>query len=75
MVTALTCHGDLLVVNNSPQCLGNWVLTQLPEPFELSQLDPVVLSQMLIIGFSVGAVLYGTAYGIKALLSIFNHKY
>lgn len=73
-ITALTCHGELLVNNNMPQCLGNWVLTQLPEPFELTQLDPVFLTQMLLYGFASGSVLYAACFGVKAVLSMFNLK-
>ncbi|TWH71299.1 hypothetical protein LX59_01582 [Azomonas agilis] len=64
----LACNGELTSNYGSPQCSSDWMLFQLPEQFDFTQLDPLILGQMFGIGFSlVGSVLV-VALGAKALL-------
>ncbi|GIZ13884.1 hypothetical protein [Pseudomonas sp. NCCP-436] len=69
MIYALTCDGAVSVdTGGAPLCSGSWVLIQLPEQFDPSQLDPAVLAQLFGIGFSLVTTVLLIGIGCKAIL-------
>lgn len=54
----LSCSGEVTSQSGTPQCSGNWVLTQAPEQFDVSQLDPAMMAG----AWSAGFVLIGTCF-------------
>ena len=64
----LSCDGDFNVADQTPQCSGTWILIQLPESFDPSQLDTATLSELYGIGFVLIASPIIFSLGCKAIL-------
>lgn len=74
MTYALTCDGTVSVdAGGAPLCSGGWVLVQLPEPFDPSQLDPAVLAQVFGVGFGLVTTVLLIGIGCKAVLDFIKH--
>lgn len=74
MANIIRCLGEVVTISGYPQCSGQWeVVEQLP-PFDLSQLDPVLLSSAFGAGFTLVGTFVVLSITIKAVLhSIKNH--
>lgn len=73
---ALLCDGTVAVTpEGGPLCNGTWVLQAMPTPFSLDQLDPVLLGQAVVAGYSLVLTLWLTSRGIKALLDLFRSRF
>lgn len=71
----LVCDGDVSIApDGAPLCLGTWMLQPVPVPFSLDQLDPVLLGQAVVAGYSVVFGIWLTARGVQALLDLFRSK-
>ncbi|EPL2666592.1 hypothetical protein [Pseudomonas aeruginosa] len=69
MISALSCDGSISIApDGAPLCSGMWVLTQVPEQFDPSTLDTVVLGQAFSVGFGLVATVLVGALGVKAVL-------
>ncbi len=74
MTYALTCDGTVSVdAGGAPLCSGGWVLVQLPEQFDPSQLDPAVLAQVFGIGFTLVTTVLLIGIGCKTVLDFLKH--
>lgn len=72
MSGTLYCSSDLITEGGVPVCNSNWVVVPYSPPFDPSQLDPVVASQMLALGFSVTMPLLAAVIGIRIFLTFLN---
>lgn len=69
VISALSCDGSISIApDGAPLCSGMWVLTQVPEQFDPSMLDPEALAQAFSVGFGLVATVLVGALGVKAVL-------
>lgn len=74
MTYALTCDGSVSVDPvGAPLCSGGWVMVQLPEQFDPSQLDPALLAQLFGVGFTLVTTVLLIGIGAKAVLDFIKH--
>ncbi len=67
----LQCDGTLNVtVEGAPLCSGTWLVHQVPEPFDASQIDPAMVGQAFAIGFALVMSVWLLGYPIRAVLSL-----
>ncbi|MDG9858486.1 hypothetical protein N7403_31940 [Pseudomonas nitroreducens] len=59
-----------IATDGAPLCSGTWTLVPVPEPFELSQIDPVHASMMFGLGFSLILPIWWVSRCAKAVLNI-----
>lgn len=65
--------GDVLIATDgAPLCSGTWTLVPVPEPFELSQLDPQQVATHFMLGFSLIVPVWFVGMCCKKVLSILN---
>lgn len=69
MAAFLSCSGELTSSSGLPQCSGQWDLVFQQPPFDLSQLDPVLLAQAFGVGFTLPATFIVLSIGIRTLLN------
>lgn len=61
--------GDVVIATDgAPLCSGTWTLVPVPEPFELSQIDPAHASAMFGLGFGLIIPLWFCAMCCEAIL-------
>lgn len=51
----LYCPGDLVIQGGTPVCSVDWAVAPYHPPFDLSQIDPALMGQMFIVGFTLVA--------------------
>lgn len=67
----IQCDGDVLVsMDGAPLCSGTWTLVPVPEPFDVSQLDPAVLGQAWLVGFTLVGTCWFAGKACRLLLSM-----
>ena len=67
------CEGEVTVERNMPVCESGWITVEHYEvtpPFDLTTLDPVVMTGMFGAGFVLFIVPWAAAYGAKQMLSL-----
>ena len=70
MIYTLACAGENLDFQAGvPHCSGGWVVSQLPEQFDISQLDPHALGQVFSVGFGLVATALLMGVGVRAILN------
>lgn len=71
MINALSCDGVLaFTVEGAPVCSGQWLLSPLPEQFDLSQLDPSIIASAFTAGFVIVGSCWFAGWACKSILSI-----
>jgi hypothetical protein len=66
----LLCTGDVTTTATGfPQCSGYWSLIPVPEPFDITLVDPEVFASFFIGGFVLVGTIWGAAFGIRLLLN------
>lgn len=66
---ALICDGEVAIAGDgAPLCSGAWMLVPVPQPFSVSQLDPMQMGQAFATGFGLILTVWATARGVKAIL-------
>jgi len=64
-------EGDVTVaIDGAPLCSGYWSQIPVPEPFDISLMDPVLLGQMWLIGFVLVGSIWFAGWCIRILLSM-----
>lgn len=72
---ALICDGDVSIAGDgAPLCSGTWLLQPVPLPFSLDQLDPAILGQAALAGYTLVFGLWLSGRGIRALLDLVRSK-
>lgn len=71
---ALLCRdGDVTVsLDGAPLCSGYWAYAAVPEPFAVTPELVADCSAAFGIGFGLVAFCWATAYGFRAVLSLFR---
>jgi hypothetical protein len=65
----LQCVGEVTVASDGAAlCSGVWNLIPVPEPFDITLVDPEVYAQFFIAGFVLVGTIWGAALGIRLLL-------
>jgi hypothetical protein len=66
----LQCVGDVSVASDGAAlCSGVWGLIPVPEPFDITGVDPSIFAQFFIGGFVLVGTIWGAAFGIRLLLN------
>lgn len=72
---ALICDGVVSIAGDgAPLCSGTWLIQAVPLPFTLDQLDPAVLGQACLAGYTLVFGIWISSRGIRALLDLFRSK-
>jgi hypothetical protein len=67
----LQCVGDVTVANDGAAlCSGVWNLIPVPEPFDITLVDPEIYAQFFIAGFALVGTIWGAALGVRLLLKM-----
>lgn len=67
----LQCNGEVFVTpDGAPTCSGIWSLVPVPEPFDVSQLDPATVASAFTAGFVIVGSIWFAGWACKALLSL-----
>lgn len=67
----IQCVGDVTVsLDGAPLCSGVWTLIPVPEPFDITSADPVLLGQAFLVGFALIATIGLAGICCRALLSM-----
>lgn len=67
----IQCDGDVSVsMDGAPLCSGTWTLVPVPEPFDVANLDPAILGQAYVIGFTLVGVSWFAGKACRILLSM-----
>jgi hypothetical protein len=62
--------GEVLIsTDGAPLCSGTWTLVPVPEPFDLSQIDPAHASMMFGLGFGIYIPIWFAGMCCQAVLS------
>jgi|TARA_R110000737_G_C14613111_1_gene491377 hypothetical protein len=70
MSSILVCSGVVTIVDENPRCDEGWTTSTHVAPFQISDLDPIVMTGMFATGFVLFIVPWAAAYGAKQLLSL-----
>lgn len=66
----LRCDLEVTIATDgAPLCSGAWTLVPVPEPFELSQIDPAHAGLMFSLGFSLVIPIWFVGMCAKSVLS------
>jgi len=67
----IQCVGDVTVsLDGAPLCSGVWTLVPVPEPFDITSADPVLLGQAFLVGFGLIATIAIAGWCCRTLLSM-----
>ena len=67
----LVCDGLVTVTpEGAPLCSVAWLVQPAAEPFDVSQIDPVMLGEAFAVGFALVASVWLIAYPIRLILSL-----
>lgn len=74
MIYTLACTDDNLQMQaEGPHCSGGWMMVQVPEQFNIEQLEPAVLAQMFGVGFTLVAMVLCIGMGARAVLNFIKN--
>lgn len=66
----IQCTGNVTVAGDgAPLCSGTWTLVPVPEPFDVSQLDPAMVLSAFMAGFVIVATCWFAGWCGRALLN------
>lgn len=66
----LRCDDEVTIaMDGAPLCSGTWTLVPVPEPFELSQIDPAHAALMFSLGFALVIPVWFVGMTCRAVLS------
>ena len=69
----LLCDGDVAVsMDGAPLCSGLWSLVPVPEPFDISAVDPAFMAEPFFVGFTLVATIWFAGICFRKLLSMIN---
>lgn len=72
MSMTLTCEAEIAVTNingvDVPTCSSGWVQSLYILPFDPSQIDPIVATELFFAGFLLFVTPWATAWGLKQVV-------